>query len=253
MQGCSIVGAVALLGTLVLASPASAAKDQEASFKIDVFAEQHSTWTEDFTTPGCGSGTSHLTGNGEQGFSMTTNKPVKVKVVRQRFGGEAYSFFEYPRGATGVPVSVAAVREGTTSVETTEGGTCGEGGGGGAPPPSDCGPRSFNAELILDYYSPTDFPDSEVTPLVDVLSPSGPFDAAGYTGDAMWDELYHDCPAVGSEGGQLMLSPNGGLSPKKLFGKKKSFKVKANETRVTDTDTSHEETVMSWTVEFTRR
>jgi hypothetical protein len=86
-----------------------------------------------------------------------------------------------------------------------------------------------------------------------VLSLSGPFNAAGFTGDELADELYSNCPAVGSDGGQLLLSPAGGISPKKLFGKKKSFKVKANDTVVTDTDTSHEETVMSWTVSFTRR
>jgi hypothetical protein len=254
-KGGLLVGSVALLGLLVLASPAAAAKDQQASFKIEIRADQHSSWTLDFTTPSCGSGTSHLTGHGEHGFAMATNKPFKVKVFREPSGGgSAFSFFEYGRGAQGVPVSVAAVREGVTSVETTGGEPCGDGGdGSGTPPASDCGPRSFNAELILDYYSPLDFPDSELTPLVDVLSPSGPFDAAGFSGDALWDELYTNCPAVGSNGGQLLLSPAGGISPKKLFGKKKSFKVKASDTAVDDTDTSHEETRMSWTIEFTRR
>lgn len=247
-----LVGAVALLGLLVLASPASAAKVQEASFKIEVRASQHSTWTTDFTTPGCGSGTSHLTGNGAQGFEMTTNKPFKVKVFRERFGDSAFSYFEYGRGAQGVPVNVAAMRDGVTSVETTGGEPCGD-GGGGTPPASDCGARSFNADLILDYYSPVDFPDSELTPLVDVLSISGPFNAAGFTGDELADELYANCPAVGSNGGQLLLTPAGGISPKKLFGKKARFKVKAADTVVTDTDTSHEETQMSWTVEFKRR
>ena len=250
-QGGSLVGAVALLGVLVLASPASAAKDQTASFKIEIRASQHSTWTSEFSSPGCGGGTSHFSGHGEHGFSMATLKPVKVKVIRERFGGSSFSFFEYGGGATGVPVNVAAVREGVTTVETTGGEPCGD--GGGTPPASDCGARSFNAELVLDYYSPVDFPDSEVTPLVDVLSLSGPFDAAGFSGDALWDELYSNCPAVGSNGGQLLISPAGGISPKKLFGQKKNFKVKADDTVVDDTDTSHEKTVMSWTVEFRRR
>ena len=248
-----LVGTVALLGLLVLASPASAAKDQEASFKIEVRADQHSAWTLDYTTQGCGGGTSHLTGHGAQDFSMTTLKPFKVKVVREQFGGSAFSFFEYGRGAQGVPVNVAAMRDGVTSVETTGGEPCGDGGGDTPPPASDCGERSFNADLILDYYSPLDYPDSELTPLVDVLSLSGPFNAAGFNGDALWDELYSNCPGVGSNGGQLLLTPAGGISPKKLFGKKKSFKVKANDTVIDDTDTSHEETVMSWTVQFTRR
>jgi hypothetical protein len=246
-----IGGTVALLGLLVLASPASAAKVQEASFKIEIRASQHSTWTSEFSSPGCGGGTSYFTGNGEQGFSMTTNKPVKVKVVRERFGGSALSFFEYGRGAQGVPVNVAAVRDGVTSVETIGGEPCGD--GGGTPPASDCGARSFNADLILDYYSPVDFPDSELTPLVDVLSISGPFNAAGFSGDVLFDELYTNCPAIGTNGGQLMLSPNGGIAPKKLFGKKKRFTVKAEDTVVTDTDSSHEETRMSWTVKFKRR
>lgn len=252
-QGGLLMAAAAVLGLFVLASPASAAKDQEASFKIEIRASQHSTWTSDFTTAGCGGGTSHLTGNGEQGFSMATLKPVKLKVVRERFGASTFSFFEYPRGATGVPVNVAAVRDGVTSVETVGGEPCGDADPDTPPPASDCGARSFNAELVLDYYSPTDFPDEELTPLVDVLSLSGPFNAAGYSGDALFDELYSNCPAVGSNGGQLLLSPAGGLSPKKLFGPKKSFKVKADDTVVTDTDTSHEETRMSWTVEFKRR
>lgn len=247
-----LVGTLALLGLLVLAPSAFAAKDQEASFKIEIRADQQTTWTLDYTTAGCGGGTSHLTGNGERGFAMTTNKPFKVKVIREQFGGSALSFFEYGRGATGVPVNVAAWRDGVTSVETTDGEPCGDGGGGTPPPAPDCGERSFNAELILDYYSPLDFPD-ELTPLVDVLSLSGPFNAAGFTSDELWDELYSNCPAVGSNGGQLLLTPAGGISPKKLFGKKKSFKVKAADTVVDDTDTSHEETVMSWTVAFTRR
>jgi len=241
-----------MLGSVVLASPAMAAKNQEASFKVEIRAAQHSTWTSDFTIPGCGGGTSRLTGNGEQGFSMTTNKPFKVKVTRERFGGSALSFFDYGRGAPGVPVNVAAVRDGVTSVETIGGEPCGD-GNGGSPPPSDCGARSFNADLILDYYSPTEFPDAELTPLVDVLSISGPFNAAGFTGDELFDELYANCPAVGTNGGQLLLSPNGGISPKKLFGKKKRFKVKAEDTVFTDTDSSHEETRMSWTVDFKRR
>jgi hypothetical protein len=252
-QGGLFAGAVALLGLLLLATPASAAKDQEASFKIEIVASQHSTWTTAFSTVGCGGGTSYLTGNGEHGFSMATNKPVKVKVVRERFGDSSFTYFEYPRGATGVPVNVAAVRDGVTNVETVGGEPCGDADPDIPPPASDCGSRSFNAELVMDYYSPTDFPESEVTPLVDVLSLSGPFDAAGNSGDALYDGLYSNCPAVGSNGGQLLLSPNGGLSPKKLFGKKKSFKVKVNDTVVADTDTSHEETVMSWTVSFTRR
>ena len=246
-----LAGAVALLSLLVAASPASAAKDQEASFKIEIRGLQHSTWTSDFDSPGCGGGTSHSSGHGERSFSFATNKPVKVKVVRERFGGSSFSSFEYPRGATGVPVSVAAVWDGVSSVETTGGEPCGD--GGPTPPPSDCGERNFNAELVLDYYSPADFPESEVTPLVDVLGISGPFNAAGFTGDELWAELYTNCPAVGTNGGQLVLSPTGGISPKKLFGKKKSFKVKAEDTAVEDTDTSHEETVMNWTVSFTRR
>jgi hypothetical protein len=246
-----LVGAVALLGFLVLASPAAAAKDQKASFKIEIRASQHSTWTSEFSTPACGGGTSYFSGNGEQGFSMTTKKPAKVKVVRERFGGSAFSFFEYGRGATGVPVNVAAVRDGVTSVETIGGEPCG--GPGGPPPASDCGARSFNADLILDYYSPIDFPDSELTPLVDVLSVSGPFNAAGFSGDELFDETYLNCPAIGTNGAQLLLSPSGGVSPKKLFGKKKRFKVKAEDTVVTDTDSSHEETRMRWTVEFKRR
>jgi hypothetical protein len=249
-----LAGTVALLGLLVLASPAAAAKDQEAAFKIEVRAAQHSTWTSDFTTAGCGGGTSHAFGNGEQGFSLTTNKPFKVKVIRSRFGGgSALSFFKYGRGGTGVPVNVAAVREGVFDVETIGGEPCGDGGGGTQPPASDCGARSFNAELLLDYYSPVDFPDSELTPLVDVLSLSGPFDAAGFGGDELFDELYANCPGVGSNGGQLLLSPNGGVSPKKLFGKKKRFKVKAEDTVITDTSSSHEETRMNWTVKFKRR
>jgi hypothetical protein len=252
-QGGFLVGAVALGALLVLASPAFAAKDQEASFKIEIRAAQHSIWTSAFSTAGCGGGTSYFTGNGEQGFSIATNKPVKVRVVRERFGGSSFSFFEYPRGAAGIPVNVAAVRDGVTSVETTGGEPCGDADPDTPPPATDCGSRSFNAELVLDYYSPVDFPDSEVTPLVDVLSLSGPFDAAGYSGDALWDGLYSNCPAVGSDGGQLLISPKGGISPKKLFGKKKSFKVKVDDTVVTDTDSSHEETVMNWTVTFTRR
>src|ERR1044072_2424846 len=251
-RGGILGGGVVLLGLLVLASPAAAAKDQQASFKIEIRADQHSTWTLDYTTPGCGTGTSHLTGSGEHRFSMATKKPFKVKVFREPAGGgSAFSFFDYGRGATGVPVSVAAVREGVTSVETTGGEPCGD-GGDGTPPASDCGPRSFNAELALDYYSTLHFPDSELTPLVDVLSPSGPFDANGFSGDALWDELYTNCPAVGSTGCELLRSPAGGISPKKLFGKKKTFKVKAIDTVVDDTDTSHEETTMSWTIEFTR-
>jgi hypothetical protein len=183
---------------------------------------------------------------------MATNKPVKVKVTRERFGDSAFTYFDYARGATGVPVNVAAVRDGVTNVETVGGEPCGDADPDITPPPSDCGSRSFNAELVLDYYSPTDYPD-EVTPLVDVLSLSGPFNAAGFTGDELFDELYLNCPNVGTNGGQLMLSPAGGISPKKLFGKKKSFKVKADDSVITDTDSSHEETVMSWTVSFTRR
>jgi hypothetical protein len=248
-----LAGTVALLTLLVPASPVSAAKAQEASFKIEVFAAQHSTWTSDFTTPGCGGGTSHAFGNGEQGFSLTTNKPFKVKVIREKFGGSALSFFEYGRGAHGVPVNVAAVREGVFDAETIGGEPCGDGGDGTPPPASDCGARSFSAELILDYYSPTEYPDSELTPLVDVLSLSGPYDASGYSGDVLFDELYLDCPAVGTNGGQLLLSPKGAISPKKLFGKKERFTVKAEDTAVTDTSSSHEETRMSWTVKFKRR
>jgi hypothetical protein len=89
---------------------------------------------------------------------------------------------------------------------------------------------------------------------VDVLSLSGPIDAAGYSGDELFDELYRECPAIGTNGGQLLLSPKGAISPKKLFNKKKKrFKVKAEDTAVTDTDSSHEETRMSWTVKFKRR
>lgn len=245
-------GTVALLALLVLAAPAAAAKVQKASFKIEIRAAQHSTWTSDFTTAGCGGGTSHAFGNGEQGFSMSTNKPFKVKVIRERFGGSALSFFDYSGGAQGVPVSVAAIREGVFTAETVGGEPCGD-GGGGPPPASDCGARSFSAELILDYFSPTEYPDSEVTPLVDVLSLSGPFDAAGFSGDVLFDELYANCPAVGSNGGQLLLSPKGAISPKKLFGKKKRFKVKAEDAVVTVTDSSREETRMSWTVKFKRR
>jgi hypothetical protein len=242
-----------LLGLLVLASPASAAKDQEASFKIEVFASQHSTWTSDFTTAGCGGGTSHAFGNGEQGFSLTTNKPVKVKVTRSRFAGTTLSWFKYPPGAQGVPVNVAAVREGVSEVESIGGEPCGDGDGGTQPPPSDCGARSFSGEVILDYFSPTEYPDAELTPLVDVLALSGPVDATGAGGDVLFDELYPNCPAVGSNGGQLLLSPNGGLSPKKLFGKKERFTVKAEDTVVTDTSSSHEESRMSWNVKFKRR
>ena len=247
-----LAGTGALLGVLVLASPASAAKAQEASFKIEIAPSQHSTWSSDFTSPGCGGGTSHATGHGERGFSMTTLKPFKIKVTRERLGSSAVTFFDSDRVAPGVPVNVAAVWDGVSTVETTGGEPCGD-VDGPSPPPSDCGSRSFNAHLIFDYYSPADFPDSEVTPLVDVLGISGPFNEAGYTSDELWDELYTNCPAVGVNGGQLLLSPTSGISPKKLFGKKKTFKVKAEDTAVEDTDSSHEETKMSWTVEFKRR
>jgi hypothetical protein len=246
------VGAVALIGLSAFAAPASAAKDQKASFKIEIRASQHSTWTSEFSTAACGGGTSYVSGNGEQGFEISTLKPVKVKVVRERFGGSTFSFFDYGRGASGVPVNVAAVRDGVSTVETVGGEPCG-GGGGPTPPGDDCGARSFNADLVLDYYSPTDFPDDELTPLVDVLSLSGPFNAAGYTGDELFNELYLNCPNVGTNASQLLLTPAGGLSPKKLFGKKERFKVKAADTVVIDTDSSHEETRMSWTVQFTRR
>src|SRR5690606_24612785 len=119
-------------------------------------ASQHSTWTTDFTIDGCGGGTSHAFGDGEQGFSMATNGPVKIKVIRERFGGSAFTYFRYPAGAQGVPVTVDAVREGVTGVETIGGEPCGD-GGGGPPPESDCGVRSFSGELILDYFSPTEY------------------------------------------------------------------------------------------------
>src|SRR4051794_28035041 len=254
VRRCLLAGTSALVGLLVLASAASAAKDQEASFKVEITASQESTWTTDFTTAGCGSGTSHLTGNGKQGFSMATNKPFKVKAFREPSGGgSAFSYFEYGGGAQAVPANVAAWRDGVTSVETTNGEPCGDADPSTPPPPSDCGTRSFNADLIFDYYSPVDYPDSELTPLVDVLSISGPFNASGFTGDELFDELYSNCPAVGTNGGQLMLSPAGGISPKKLFGKKERFTVKAVDTVVTNTDSSHEETQMNWAVTFKRR
>src|ERR1044072_6642147 len=110
-QGGLLVGAVALLGALVLAAP-PAAKDQEASFKIEIRADQTSTWTLDYTTEGCGDGTSHLTGHGTQDLSTVTLKPCQVKGVGKQFGGPAFWLFEYARGAAGVPVNVAAMREG---------------------------------------------------------------------------------------------------------------------------------------------
>jgi hypothetical protein len=243
---------------LAFAAPATAVKSQQAKFKVEVFAEQHSDWTEDYTTTDCSGATTRTYGSGGQSFSLTTKKPIKVTAARTRIQGDWFAgiFSGKPENPKlGLPVNVAAIREGSITTEQITPGNgepCGEGDGGGGgyePPPPDCGPRNFKAEVRLGLYEPQFYP-GDPAPLTSVLTVDGPFGADDST---PLDDLWQNCPGPADHSGKLMETPTGSLPFKKLFGKKEKFKVKAKDSDVTSYDSFHQTTKMNWTVEFKRR
>jgi len=247
-----IVLAAVVVGSLVLAAAADA-KSKEASFRVEVYAAQNSAWTQDTTRyDECTGGDVRTHGSGRESFSATTRKPVKVTASYSKGEGYQSVFFTVGKGDFFVPVNGAAVREGTKTVEQTGSKDCAGGGDGYVPPPTDCGERSFDGGLSLDYYFPTDYPGFDVVPLVPVLGLSGPFDLFG-AGPILGD-LYENCPH-GAFGDQLVLTPRGDLSVKQLFGEKERFAVKVKDSQVVDEPSSgfHEEIQLSWRVKFTRR
>lgn len=245
----AIIAAAALLA-LVLAAPAMAYKTKQAKFKVEIDGTQFSDWTYNNTTQTCGGrGQSTSTGSGQEDFALTTTKPVKVIATWFKGGGVEDIFFSRPTGAIGIPVNVAAGRQG--NFQTTHSGEIcaeGDGGGGGQPPPSpDCGERSFKSEVRMEHLSPDQYFGDPPVPLVDVLALDGPIDSEG---NPSMDDQWQNCPA-GPGSGRFEESTNDALSKKQIFGKDNEFTLKAKDTQP-HTGSYGGQTVSRWKSVFTR-
>jgi hypothetical protein len=249
--GSMAIVAAAALAALAMAAPAMAAKQfPQAKFKVEIDGTQFSDWTYNVTSPNdCGNGHTHHTGSGSEDFALTTKKPVKVIATWIKGSGANSVFFSRPNSTIGVPVNVAAGRQG--EIQTTQTGeTCavGDGGGGGsAPPPPDCGERSFNSEVRMEHLSPEQYFGDPPVPLVDVLALDGPIDSQG---NSSMDDQWQNCPD-GPGSGRFEESANGALSKKQIFGKDKKFTVKGKDTQP-HTGSYGGQTVSKWKTVFRR-
>jgi hypothetical protein len=247
--GSAAVLGAAMLIALALAAPAMALKTKRATFKVEIDGSVFTDWTLDSTTQDlCSGGQTHQTGSGRQDFSLTTKKPVKVIAAWIKGGGADDVFFGRAPAGGGIPVNVAAIREGTVQSETIGGNgqPCGDGGEGSAPPPPpDCGSRSFNSEVQMEHMSPDQFFGDPV-PLVDVLVLEGP---RSQNGDSM-DDQWTNCPGGGP--GEFEQTTNGGLPKKKIFGNEKEFTVKAKDVSTSGSSGFTQRTESKWRTVFKR-
>ena len=255
MRGSALAVVLTAGASLALAAPAMAAKSQQEKFKIEIFAEQHTDWTSSFTnTDDCTGSTSRTDGSGGQSFSLTTKKPVKVTAASNKISGDTFLALYSGKPTNpkiGVPVNVAADQQGsysTTVIQQGEGEACGDGGGGAPPPQPDCGPRSFKSEVRTTWVEPENY-FGDPAPLIPVLVLDGPLDADG---NRPLHDQWTNCPGPANDTGGLIETPTGGLPPKKVFGDKKKFKVKAKDTEQFNSSSTQQTTRINWTVEFKR-
>ena len=251
--GSTAVLAAAALVALALAAPAMAAKQfPRAEFKVEIDGSRFTDWSYASSSPSfCpGGGTIQQSGSGREDFSLTTKKPIKIVATWIKGNGANSVIIGRPNGTVGIPVNVAAIREGTFQTTTTGGSGegCGDGGGGGTPPPApDCGPRSFNSELRMRHVPPDQYFGDPPVPLVDVLVLDGPVDSQG---NATMNDQWQNCPS-GPGDAEFDENTNDGLSKKKLFGNDDKFTAKAKDTRPL-TGSYSGQTVSEWKVVFKR-
>ena len=248
----AVLAATALLA-LALAAPAMAAKQfPRAEFKVEIDGTQFTDWSYSHTTQGTCEGQTYQTqqtGSGREDFSLTTKKPVKIVATWIKGNGANSVIIGRPNGTIGIPVNVAAIREGTFNTTGGAPPECavGDGGGGAPPQQPDCGPRSFNSELRMRHVPPDQYFGDPPVPLVDVLVLDGPVDSQG---NATMNDQWQNCPG-GPGDARFDENTNDGLSKKKLFGKDDKFTAKAKDTRPLTGGYSGQ-TVSEWKVVFKR-
>lgn len=241
----------AAVASLAVVPPATASADfkmEQARFKVKVAATQTTAWTVNRRDPfeTCG-----LTFNGSGSQTMRLSTP-KASVVHALFAYDTTKKREgqavllrgpFWHGTIAAEATVTRSGSMTTTPNSPE--PCSDGDGGPPPPPpaSDCGRRTMRAYVGLTHFPAGLYPGDAPGPLTGVLSIDGP------QGDIP-NSAYEHCPSSGDD--RLLLSPTAALTVKTLMGKRKRFTVRGKESEVYDNDGTHRETRMTSKVTFVR-
>ena len=144
--------AVALLGCLAFASPASAAvlkgTNSDAYFKATIKGVQTTTWTEDHKPQfKCDSASQ---GSGTERIKFASTKPVTLRAFRLLKGPVMWL---RNKDNADIPTKGTVQRNGTRTRDPVKP-ECAVGDGDGTytPPPSDCGTKAFSSLFLRLSY-----------------------------------------------------------------------------------------------------